>query len=784
MNRAHRSLTLSLWLGAMAICAAMIAQTHFVSDLSAFMPRMPSERQQLLVEQLRDGIVARLVMIGIEGGTPQKRARESQALAQRLGTQAAFKSVQNGDERTQQRDRDYFFHNRYLLSPAVSAERFSPDGLRQAIGASIDALSGDAGMLLKKLLPHDPTAETLQVLQQFSGDNQPNSSEGVWASPDGSRALLLVQLNAPGTDTEAQSQALSLIRSSFESVRDGQAQTRLLVSGTSVFAVSSRATIENEVRRLAIASFLLVIGLLLLVYRSLALLLLGLVPVASGALTGVAAVSLGFGHVHALTLGFGTTLIGEAVDYSIYLFIQGSAQTNMRTFWRTIRLGVMTSTAGFAALLFSGFPGLAQLGLYSIAGLVAAALVTRFVLPLLMPQQPKLRDLGRAGLVLDRVFHRAVRLNWVVGALLLLAGSTVLYHGAHIWNLQVSALSPISAADQELDAQLRAELGAPDMRYIATINAADQESALQLAERTGAVFRRLVEQGSLGGYNSPALVLPSLATQQARRTALPDARQARAALQAALPGLPLKAERLEGFLQDLEISRNAPPLVRADLQGSSGALLLDSLLIQRAGKFMALMPLRPVATGHEAQPIDLALLHAALQQAGLSQVVLIDLQEETSSLFQSYLHEAVLLSGLGCLAIVLLLLLTLGSLRRTVRVVLPLACAVLCVTALLLAQGIQLTILHLVGLLLVVAVGSNYALFFDGSDPAETDASRRQKQTSLVVANLTTVGSFGLLGFSSVPVLSAIGSTVGPGAFLALVFSAVLARARTHAGVV
>jgi predicted exporter len=84
----------------------------------------------------------------------------------------------------------------------------------------------------------------------------------------------------------------------------------------------------------------------------------------------------------------------------------------------------------------------------------------------------------------------------------------------------------------------------------------------------------------------------------------------------------------------------------------------------------------------------------------------------------------------------------------------------------------------------VVAVGSNYALFFDGSDPAETDASRRQKQTSLVVANLTTVGSFGLLGFSSVPVLSAIGSTVGPGAFLALVFSAVLARARTHAGVV
>ncbi|MDI9682789.1 hypothetical protein, partial [Burkholderia cenocepacia] len=42
-----------------------------------------------------------------------------------------------------------------------------------------------------------------------------------------------------------------------------------------------------------------------------------------------AAVSVAFGTVHGLTLGFGTTLIGEAVDYSIYLFVQ-SAQAGTR----------------------------------------------------------------------------------------------------------------------------------------------------------------------------------------------------------------------------------------------------------------------------------------------------------------------------------------------------------------------------------------------------------------------------------------------------------------------
>ena len=70
-----------------------------------------------------------------------------------------------------------------------------------------------------------------------------------------------------------------------------------------------------------------IVGLLFVVYRSLLALGLGLLPVVSGALAGIAAVSLGFGVVHGLTLGFGTTLIGEAVDYSIYLLVQSSPKT-------------------------------------------------------------------------------------------------------------------------------------------------------------------------------------------------------------------------------------------------------------------------------------------------------------------------------------------------------------------------------------------------------------------------------------------------------------------------
>jgi predicted exporter len=42
----------------------------------------------------------------------------------------------------------------------------------------------------------------------------------------------------------------------------------------------------------------------------------------SGVVAGVVPVSLAAGKVHGLTMGFGTTLIGEAVDYGIYYLVQ------------------------------------------------------------------------------------------------------------------------------------------------------------------------------------------------------------------------------------------------------------------------------------------------------------------------------------------------------------------------------------------------------------------------------------------------------------------------------
>ena len=797
---------IALWLAFALACALVISRSQFTADLSAFLPRSPTPAQQLLLDQITDGLASRLILVGIEGADAPARAGLSRQIAQRLRADPAFVSVNNGEPVSAERDRAFLFNNRYLLSPAVTPARFSADGLHAALSDSIDLLASPAGLLVKSLLPRDPSGEMVQLLGQMDSGSRPRMIDGAWASRDGTRALMLMQLRASGADTDAQQRAMAAIRQAFDTAVSVSSSARpqgcplpqagyphpnllpegegamakgacfdLVMTGPGVFSVTSRDTIKSQVTRLSILSMALIAALLLLVYRSFTALTLGFLPVISGVLAGVAAVSLGFGSVHGITLGFGTALIGEAVDYSIYLFVQserGGAdpQSWIKRFWPTVRLGVLTSMFGFASLLLSGFPGLAQLGLYSIAGLIAAAAVTRFVLPHLLPANFRIHDVSAIGRVLAGLVRRAAALRWAVAVLLLAACAVLLQHRASLWNDQISSLSPVSQADLALDASLRADMGAPDVRYLVVVSGASRESVLQSAEQVSTVLQAQVELGELAGFESPSRYLPSTATQRARLASLPAPAELETRLAQAVRGLPVQAQRFAPFLADVAAARSQPLLQASDLEQTSMAMALDALLIRQDRRWSALLPL----TAPEGGGIDASRIRAAL--GAMPNVLFVDMKAESDSLYAGYLHEAILLSLGGLAALIGLLLWVFRSPLRVLRIVAPLAAAVVTVTAGLAVFGQQLIILHLVGLLLVVAVGSNYALFFD-----RTDASPSPRTlASMLFANLTTVAGFGLLAFSNVSILQAMGVTVAPGVILALIYSAIFAR-KSHA---
>lgn len=760
--------TLGVWLIFVATCVFIISRSTFNADMSAFLPRTPTPTQKIMVEQLRDGVVSRLILSGVEGAPIPVLAQISKDMAAQLRGNADLVAVNNGERAGLEKDFELLWKNRYLLSDAVTPQRFTAQGLHASLIDYLDLLGTPMSGMAQRVLPNDPSGELIHLLAQLESQAHPAVQDDVWFSRDGMRAMLLVQTRGSGSDIDAQERAMGHIQSAFDlaAQRLQAGGARLRMTGPGVFSVQSRASIRDDAWRLSLIATLLVACMLLLLYRSPRVLALGLFPVVSGALAGVAAVSIGFGSVHGITLGFGVTLIGEGVDYAIYLFTQiergSTPQSTLQRIWPTLRLGVLTSICGFSAMLFSGFTGLAQLGLFSIAGLLVAASTTRWVLPQLLPEGFSVHSSMRlSGAVMTAVRH-APRARVALAVLVLVAMSVLFVKRDALWNDSLASMSPVSKELQALDQQLRNDMGAPDVRYMLVLNADDQESVLQQGEEIAAILQKRVQDGMLEGFDMPPL--PSRHAQMARLASLPETAALRTNLSQALRDLPFRSATFAAFPQEIELAKQRGLLERAALQDSNLGMRLDSFLLKRDSGWVLMLPLRGV---QDAEGIE-----QSIRQKTSGSFILLDMKRESEQMFHDYRQQAAKYALFGALAIVMLLFVSLRSPRRVFNVSLPLLSAVIVVAAYLVITGHALSIFHLIGLLLVVAVGSNYTLFFD--HPCVSAQDRERTVTSLLFANTSTVLGFGLLSFSQSPVLNAIGFTVALGAVLSLIFSAIL----------
>ena len=757
------------WVLGVVVCGVIVARASIVTDITAFLPGPATREQAMLADQLRDGVAARVILIGIEAGAAEQTetaAQRSQQIAAKLRADARFAFVANGDPAMFIAERDRLFDARYLLSPNVSPQRFSVEGLRAAAAEMEALLRSSAAPLIKPTAARDLTGELLNVAAVLKPMRAPGSVHGVWFDSSGRTALMLATTRAPGFDVDAQAEAVAAINAAFGAA-DNKDALQLHLTGPGVFAVESRRAIQHDARRLTLIATILVSALLLVVLRSPRFLLWAALPTATGALAGLAAVAIAFGSIHGVTLGFGLTLIGEAVDYAIYVQVQRQRDNNTYL-WRGLWLAMLTSGAGFVAMILSGFAGLMQLGLMSIVGIAVAASVARFCLP------DVLRPLDESRLArfapLARFSKQAPRFR--VALLLIGAASVVLLvtRADRLWNDQLAAISPLARGSGELDARLRSDTGLGDLRFVLAVEGATKDDAIARAEALHDRLIGLKSRGAISGFDSPAGLVPSAATQQARRAALPDAATLRERLTRALVDSGLRAEAFEPFIADVQRGRElviGPDYYAGTALGQRVAAQLVERQIGTGSDAVALITL----TGVE----DVAAVAAAVNSA--SGASLIDLTN-VQSLVAEYRARAAWAALGGGALIVLILAVQLSHLRATARIVSAVAVSiVITAAALVLIEG-ALTLFHLVALLLAAGVSTNYALFIgmprdDRGIDSVTEAL--PVTLSVTLAAATTLIAFGTLAASTTPVLHMIGLTVAIGATIALVVSMALA---------
>jgi predicted exporter len=768
MRRGQR-LALAASFALLGLSAALVtAWVEPRSDLSFAFPREATADTRLLVGQLQRGPAAGLVLLAISGAEPDRLIGLSSRLADRLEASGRFRFVTNGRARPPGPELAALIDKRYLLNPPLGAADFSAAALRQGLEATLASLSLATGMVAKDLLPADPTGRLRQIAGSWGGGAAPRPYGGVWLSADQGTALLMVRSSVPAFDLAGQEDMLDFIRGSFDEVK-GAHRARLELTGLSMFATASSQVIRADVRGLTLASALFVILLLYGAFRSLPLLFIVTLPLGFGICAGVAAVQGLFGQIHGVTLAFGGILIGVAVDYPIHLIShtteRDGTRATLRKIWRTLRLGMVTTVAGFLPITVSSFPGLSQLGVFTITGLVTAALVTRWLLPAVLPAMA----VRPPSAVWQRLrprpgWTRGLRLAALV--LALAAVGTIATGDGTVWETDLRNLSPTPANLRELDRRLRAQMGAADLRHLLVVRRGSMEEVLRTSEALAADLGALVAAGQVAGFDMASHYLPSLHSQRQRQRALPDRPTLRAALDQASAGLPFRPGLFEPFLDGVEQSKAGPPVTLGDFDAAGLDWLLRPLLFQQGGTWVGLIVPRSVA-----DPTALADFAAERNDPGLSYL---DLKQGSERLVADYRREALIWLALGVPIAVAMLFLGLGAAARVVRVVAPVVLSVPLTVAVLSLSGISLSVFHLLSLLLVVGIGLDYALFFErhGQERADWPPTLRAN----VLCAVTSVSVFTILAFSRIPVLQGIGTTVAVGAVLSLLLAFVFAK--------
>lgn len=758
-----------LWLLAALVCGWIVLKTPVATDLTPFVPRADPVAE-LLLEQLRSGPTTRLILIGLAGGSEAERAATSRGLAGNLRASSRFVRVANGADALPEAEMQALFAHRYLLSPTVGSERFTPEALRAALQQRLRELQSPLSILQKRWLPADPTGELLTLLKVWQGGvREPAKRHGVWFSPAGDRALLLAETRASGYDLAAQRQAVTDIRVAFAGAGAGTG-VRLEMSGPGVLATLAEDTVRAEAGLLGTLAIVAMVLILTLVYRSARTVWFGALPMLAALLAGAAAVDLIFGKMYAITLAFSMTVLGETLDYPTYLFSHRRAGETvgetLAKLWPTMRLCAATTLLGCLAMIAPDMPGLSQLGVFTMAGIAAAVATTRWLLPALMPPtwRPP-RPVG-AGVWMDALLEPRPRLALAlgIGALLLLLALIV--RNPPLWEDDIAALSPIPRELLRLDQELRAGLGAPEVGHLIAITAPDAETALRHSETLAAWLDARQGEGLLDGYDAAARYLPSQQVQQRRQAQLPDPEPLAASLRTAGEGLPFKPDLFAPFLDAVAAARAAEPLRPEDLRGTILGARVDILLFPGERGWTALLPLSGVR--------DPKALAAGLPQGESSRAYYLDLRAETSRLIAGFRDTALQRLAWGVALIAAVVWIGLHSWRQVVAALAPVAIALVFTVAALLGLGERLSLFHLVSLLLVLGIGVDYGLFF--SRPVTDPVQRRHTLHALLVCCGSALVVFGMLSTSALPALRAIGLTVSLGA--AASFIAALATAR------
>lgn len=690
-------------------------------------------------ERSRDAFVHEILVLVSGDDTPQTRAA---ALAAR---KVLLDAGLHADDTGQSLERvlaAYQTHHFALLNTEQAA-RLSKDGA-QALATDVAvSLASPAGLV--SAFGSDPggyLAAFMSGLPRPYPDFLPDGKFLSALQGDQRHFLLRMELSGAAFGKQGASLATRAVHDAQIAVTQSCARCDFAATGAPLFADVARREAQHETVWLTLVSTLLIMLLIAYIFRSLAPHVLAGLQLVASVLAASAAVIACFGSIQILTLVFGTTLLGIAIDYAFlyfaeYWFGECAPRDVMQRVRPGLYMGLATGVVAFAFLLLAGFPALDQIAVFSVAGLLEAGLVVVLIFPVSLTRAPEVA-VHPAVFWPQRFIRRACRASrWryllpALALLLSIPGWLRLHTSDDVRELQ-----HFPPQLMQTDAKIRATLGQIPPPGFFLIEAPDLQQALKKEERLFTQVHDVLPDANALGLSR---FLPSQARQQASLAAWNKVFASPAALASAFRQIGLPAQFATHIQNGWHTASHDPLSVKTLFTAAPD---LQRFVIHSAH---GVALLATVIGSHDLDPA--VLTKAAAAVPGTQFVAPLTRIADT---FQRIRVRATWLVILGYLLISALLVWRYGR-REALRMLYPPLLSLGVTLGALGWLGVPMNIFVVVALILILGLGRDYAVFL-----REGGVRQRSPALAVTLSACTTLASFGLLALSQIPALHAFG---------------------------
>lgn len=624
------------------------------------------------------------------------------------------------------------------------------------------------------------------------------------------RRFILLKPRLDYTALQAADEPLTALRSVIDTIQSNS-DVSIQLTGSVVLEQEERELVAQSAGLATVGAFLLVCLILAWGVRSLRLTVAILVTLAVGLVWTAAFATFAIGALNLISATAPILFIGLGVDFGIQFAMRYRKEREAGLFHAdalrqaadgtgiALTLAAVAAAISFFAFLPTSYQGLAELGLIAAAGMGIALLANLTVLPALLTllpiTQPSASARQQSSSLLPALLTRYRRVVLSVTVTAILAGLFLL-PGLEFDSDPLNLRSPemesvrtfqkllsdpnttpytieILARDLSAADQLAGRLEKlPEVSRVVTLSSyvpQNQKEKLAIINDLAQTLRPVIVPAAavsppdnserLAALNSfqdglvraskDALDAP-LTAEMARLTGLISQLQttagwpgpALAELEDRLLGdLPQQLQRLAGLLTAGPVRlKDLPPDIEERYMAADGRARIEVFPTENLadnpamGRFVqAVQSVAPTATG---APVEILAGGGAVVEASL------------------------LATAIALVAGALLLLLTLGNIRDTLLVLLPLVLTAILTGASSAALGLSLNLANLVALPLLLGLGMAFGIYLimRRREGLDTDAlCQSSTPRAVLYSALTTMASFGTLAFADHQGMSSMG---------------------------